>query len=70
MKAVTKPRGMNRRNVMSSDPINRSDDDVVNEIEKPMKELLSKADEALKKVDELMDEAERKRKEVYKPTPQ
>ena len=54
---------------MSSDPINRSDVDIVKEIEKPIRELLRKADEELKKVDELMDEAERKRKVVYHPGP-
>jgi hypothetical protein len=58
---------MNWRNVMSSDLTNRSDDEVVREVSKPIKELLSKADEELKKVDELMAEAERKRKAVYDP---
>jgi len=54
---------------MSSDMTNRSNDDVVREVSKPIKELLSKADEELKKVDELIDEAERKRKSVYHPGP-
>jgi hypothetical protein len=50
---------------MSSDLTNRSDDEVVREVSKPIEELLTKADEELKKVDELIAEAERKRKATY-----
>jgi hypothetical protein len=66
---VEQPRHTNWRNVMSVDPNNRSDDDVVREVLKPMEEILAREDEELKKVDELIREAERKSKPILHPEP-
>jgi hypothetical protein len=54
---------------MSIDPTNRSDDDVVKEVLKPMEEILSEEEEELKKVEELISEAERKGKRILHPEP-
>jgi hypothetical protein len=54
---------------MSTDPLDRSDDDVANDILKPVEELLAKEDEELNKVDELIREAERKSKPIVHPEP-
>jgi hypothetical protein len=59
----------NRRNVMSIDPMNRSDDDVVREALEPMEEILATEEEELKKMDELINEAERKGKRILHPEP-
>ena len=54
---------------MSVDPRNRSDDDIVREVLKPMEEILAGEEEELKKMDELIDEAERKGKRILHPEP-
>ena len=54
---------------MSTDPLDRSDDDVAKEMLKPIDDLLVKEDEELKKVDERIREAERKHKSMYQPEP-
>jgi hypothetical protein len=54
---------------MSTDPLDRSDEDVVKRLLKPVEELLAREDEELKKVDELIREAERKSKAVFHTEP-
>ena len=54
---------------MSIDPRNRSDDDIVREVLKPMEEILAGEEEELKKVDERINEAERKGKPILHPEP-
>jgi hypothetical protein len=54
---------------MSIDPRNRSDDEVVKEVLKPMEEILAGEDEGLKTVDGLINEAERKGKRILHPEP-
>ena len=54
---------------MNIDPRNRSDDDVVKEVLKPMEEILAREDEELKKVDELINDAKRKGKPILHPEP-
>jgi len=54
---------------MSIDPRNRSDDDVVKEVLKPMEEILAGEEEELKKMDELINEAKRKGKPILHPEP-
>ena len=58
----------NGRNVMSIDP-DRSDDDVMKEVLKPIEEVLAREDEELKKVDERLHEAESKCQHVLHPEP-
>jgi hypothetical protein len=52
---------------MSTDPLDRSEEDVAKEIFKPIEELIAKEEEELKKVDEEIHEAERKSKPVLDP---
>jgi hypothetical protein len=54
---------------MSTDPLDRSEDDVAKEMLKPFDVCLAKEDEELKKLDELIREAERKSKSMYQPEP-
>jgi hypothetical protein len=54
---------------MSIDPKNRSDDDVVREVLKPMEEILAREKEELENVDELITEAEKKGKPILNPEP-
>ena len=58
----------NGRNVMSIDP-DRSDDDVMKEVLKPIEEVLAREDEELKKVDEVIREAECKCQHMFHPEP-
>jgi hypothetical protein len=52
---------------MSVDPSGRSNEEIAKELLKPFEELLAKEDEELKKEDELIQEAERKEKQVFHP---
>jgi hypothetical protein len=54
---------------MSTDPVARSDDEIAEEIVKPIEDLLAREDEELKKVDEIMREAEGKCKGILEPEP-
>ena len=65
---VEQPRHTNGRKVMNIDP-DRSDDDVVQEVLKPIEEVLAREDEELKKVDEAIREAERKCQHMFHPEP-
>jgi hypothetical protein len=64
-----RPRYPNRRNVMSTDSLDRSEDGVVKEWLKPLHDLLAKEDAELKEVDELIREAESKTRSMYQAEP-
>jgi hypothetical protein len=64
-----RPRHPNRSHVMSTDSLDRSEDGVVKEWLKPLRDLLAKEDAELKEVDELIREAERKTKSMYQAEP-
>jgi hypothetical protein len=52
---------------MSTDPAARSDDEIAEEIVKPLEDLLAKEDEELKKAEEIIRAAESKAKRVLDP---